>query len=188
MDRQQEQEQEEQRPQDQEQEQGQEIVTECSPTYCACDPNLPRCMHGFEQNRLAAWRDDARDFHLYRVQQRVEASVQPSHEEGATSMLRRRAMANRLMTQQDPAASMLFRRRPNSSAFLRRHSSTLDAQPFGRLVPEQAPACSLQRLAAPQGQDQWPKDQDLTCDQFGACISGDTNSDDSLEQSRKRQQ
>ena len=175
--------QEDQRPQ----EQGQEIVTECSPTFCACDPNLPRCVHGYD-NRAAGWQDAARDFHMYRVQQRLEASVQPGHQEGATSTMRRRAMANRLLTQQDPAASMLFRRRPNSSAFLRRHSGMLDAQPFGRLVPEQAPACSLQRLAAPQGQDQWHKDQDLTCDKFDACISGDTDSSHSLEKSRKRQQ
>ena len=55
------------------------------------------------------------------------------------------------------------------------------------LVPEQAAIGPLQHLAAPQGHDYMTKNYELECDECG-CISGDTNSSDSIDQSRKRQQ
>lgn len=173
--------------QEQAQAQAQEIVMECSPTFCACDENEPRCLNGYENNRSAAlWRDSMAQFHLDRVQQRIDATMQPSHREDPTSSLRRRVMANRLLTQQN---TELLGRRPNinlANSMLFRRQARAMAQPFGQLVPEQAQDRPLQGLAAPQGRDQLIKDNALVCNQ-DFCLSGDSDSEASLEQSRRRQ-
>ena len=171
----------------------QKIVTECSPSFCNCDIDAGRCLNGYDNNRGAAqWIDSSQGFHLDRVQQRIDASMQPSYQEEPISMLRRRMMANRLLTQQTTEHSVSLRRRTNVSfantMLYGQSTRQLVTQPFGQLVPEQVPGCSLQRLAAPQGQDHLIKDKELTCrHEDNYCISGDTDSDKSLEQSRKRQ-
>ena len=176
---------------DKQQQQQQQIVTECSPSFCACDPEAPRCQYGYENHTNAHWNDVGQRFHLDRVQQRIEASMQPAYRQHPTSMLRRRVMANRLLTEQEPSHSMLFRRRPQSlenSMLFRRQARALASQPFGNLIPEQSAVGPLQHLAAPQGNDQLLKDEELQCNHnIGFCISGDSNSDNSLEQSRKQQ-
>ena len=174
--------------------QQQQIVTECSPTFCACDPNLDRCQQGFPDNRAQAWGDESQDFHMYMVQQRINNTMQGPYREEPTSMIRRQLMASRLNTQQNPA-SMFGRfqqnlrrnvRQENSSLLSRRPCNTL-SHPFGILVPEQAAVGPLQHLAAPQGQKYMEQNYELECDEDG-CISGDTNSSDSIDQSRKRKQ
>ena len=129
------------------------------------------------------------DFHLYRIQERINDSMQPTHREEPTSRLRRHVMANRIMTQQNPGSSMLFRRRENvsfqNSVFLRRQLR-FSTQPFGSLVPEQHGAASLSHHAAPLGKDTVYRDEDLDCEVQEACISGDSDSEKSIEQSRRR--
>ena len=103
-------------------------------------------------------------------------------------------MACRLNTEQNPA-SMFGRfqnnlrknvKQANRSLLSRRPCNT-ESHPFGILVPEQAAIGPLQHLAAPQGQDYLTVNYELDCNEEG-CISGDSNSSDSFEQSRKRQQ
>ena len=175
------------------QRQQQQIITECSPTFCACDPNLDRCQQGFSNNRSLNWAGSAHNFHLYRVQQRIDASVQNAYHEESTSNIRRHLMASRFTTQQNPASmwgryqrnvrvarenSMLSSRRPTNTA----------SRPFGILIQEQAAERPLLHLAAPQGQDHLAKDHELVCrHEIGYCISGDSDSSHSFEQSRKRQ-
>ena len=173
--------------------QQQEIITECSPSFCACDPSLDRCQQGFPDNRAQAWNDESQDFHMYMVQQRINATVQDPYPGERNSMIRRQLMASRLNTQQNPA-SMFGRfqqnlrrnvKLENSSLLSRRPCNTL-SHPFGMLVPEQAAVGPLQHLAAPQGHDYMEKNYELECDENG-CISGDSDSSKSLEQSRKKQ-
>ena len=172
--------------------QSQHIVTDCSPTFCACDPNLDRCQQGFLNNRAHVGAEMAESFHLYRIQQRVDASVQSAYHEESTSWIRRHLMASRFTTQQNPASMWgRFQRnarvaRENSLLLSRRPSNTA-SRPFGILVPEQAAIGPLQHLAAPQGRDTLSKDDDLVCDHtINYCVSGDSNSSHSLEQSRKK--
>ena len=171
----------------------QQIVTDCSPTFCACDPNLDRCQQGFVNNRIQAWADEAHGFHTYRVQQRIDASVQNVYHEESTSNIRGHLMASRFSTNQNPASmwgrfQRNLRANRENSVLSRRRPHNMASRPFGILVPEQAAEGPLQHLAAPKGQDYLAKDADLVCDHAnGFCISGDSNSSNSLEQSRKRQ-
>ena len=175
--------------------QEQQIINDCSPTFCACDPNSDRCLQGYENNRAGNWADQMADFHLYRTQQRIDASMQPAHREEPTSSIRRRLMASRLTAQQNPASmwGRFCRTRQRIAAenamLASRQPGNIATRPFGILVPEQAAAGPLQHLAAPQGRDHMAKEEELQCQhEVGYCISGDSNSSDSLEKSRKRQQ
>ena len=171
---------------------GQNIVNDCSPSFCSCDPNLAACANGYVNNRGAAWQDIGAAFHMDRVQQRIDAVMQPAYRQEPTSELRRRIMSNRYLTQQNlPTGSMLFRRRPNVipknsfNSMLLRRQAVLPSQPFGRLVPELLPAAGLQSLAAPQGRDFFQKEDLLECNSNG-CLSGDTDSSKSIDQSRRQ--
>ena len=171
----------------------QNIVNDCSPSFCNCDPNLAVCAQGYVNNRGAGqWQDMGRAFHMDRVQQRIDAVMQPAYRQEPTSELRRRMLSNRYLTQQNlPTGSMLFRRRPNViprnsfNSMLLRRQAALPSQPFGRLVPELLPAASLQSLAAPQGRNFFQKEDLLECNSNG-CLSGDTDSSKSIDQSRRQ--
>ena len=103
-------------------------------------------------------------------------------------------MASRFTTQQNPASmwgrfQRNLRVKRENSMLSSRRPGNMASRPFGILVPEQAAEGPLQHLAAPHGQDHLAKDAELVCDHAnGYCISGDSNSSNSLEQSRKRQQ
>ena len=180
------------RDQDQERSLQQEIVTDCTPSCCNCSPELTTCSSGFVNNRGPDYiRLAGQDFHLYRIQERINDSMQPTYSKEPTSRLRRHVMTNRIMTQEMPIeSSMLFRRRGNvsfqKSAFMRRHSR-LSTQPFGSLVPEQVAGASLGHHANPLGKPTVYRDEDLDCETHEeVCISGDSDSEKSIDQDRRQ--
>ena len=171
----------------------QKIVTDCTPTCCSCSPDLATCSSGYTENRGPDYYYyTGQEFHHYSVQYKIDASMQPTYREEhqndwksePTSALRRHVMATRLASQQNPGRTMLHRRSENltfeNSVFLRRQTR-LPTQ-FGRLVPEQHGAASLNHLAAPQGQSIKLREEDMQ----HMKISGDSDSEKSLDQSRRK--
>ena len=179
----------------------QKIVTDCTPTCCSCNPDLPTCSFGFTKNRDPDPENPEKpdhqyfinqEFHRYSMQYKIDSSMQPTYREEhtnirrseVTSALRRHVMATRIASKQNPGIVRRHTRYENltfeNSVFLRRQTR-LPTQ-FGRLVPEQHGAASLNHLAAPQGQSIKLREEDMQ----HMKISGDSDSEKSLDQSRRK--
>ena len=185
----------------------QKIVTDCTPTCCSCNPDLPTCAFGFTKNRDRDPENPEKpdhqyfinqDFHHYSIQYKIDSSMQPTYREEhtnvrrseVTSALRRHVMATRIASRQNPGIIRRRTRNENhwqthieNSVFLRRQSR-LPTQ-FGKLIPEQHGPASLSHLASPQGPTA-PKLKIREEDMEAMKISGDTDSEKSIDQSRRK--
>ena len=185
----------------------QKIVTDCTPTCCSCNPDLPTCEFGFTKNRDPDPENPEKpdhqyfinqDFHHYSIQYKIDSSMQPTYREEhtnvrrseVTSALRRHVMATRIASRQNPGIIRRRTRNENhwqthieNSVFLRRQSR-LPTQ-FGKLIPEQHGPASLSHLASPQGPTA-PKLKIREEDMEAMKISGDTDSEKSIDQSRRK--
>ena len=185
----------------------QKIVTDCTPTCCSCNPDLPTCAFGFTRNRDPDPENPEKpdhqyfinqDFHHYSIQYKIDSSMQPTYREEhtnvrrseVTSALRRHVMATRIASRQNPGIIRRRTRNENhwqthieNSVFLRRQSR-LPTQ-FGKLIPEQHGPASLSHLASPQGPTA-PKLKIREEDMEAMKISGDTDSEKSIDQSRRK--